>query len=81
MEHFTANLMLDSDGDVFLVTTDADGDRDFKRLGEIDSCGSRVSSGFDAEFEELEEAWSKWRREDGGCLYAFEAAYARSKGL
>jgi hypothetical protein len=77
----TDNLLLDSDGDLFRIILDDDGDRDFKRIGFIESCSCDVPDEFYGEFEELEASWNKARREDSGCFLAFEAAYARARGI
>lgn len=77
----TENLCLDSDGDVYLVCLDEDGERDIERIGHVDDCGHRVPDELDDEFEEVVEAWEQSGRDRDGYEAGMETAWNRAKGF
>jgi hypothetical protein len=78
--HETANLGLDDDGDVFRIFADEDGDRDVERLGDVESCASRVPDEAWDEYHELLEVWEGLVRERRGYERGIEAAWSLAKG-
>jgi hypothetical protein len=55
----TENLALDSDGDVWLRFLDEDGERDVRRLGDVEGCSYEVP---DEMYDEYLEISQEWRR-------------------
>lgn len=81
MEHQIGDLQLDYDGDLYLITVDEDGERDFDLIGFIEDCYGRVPDASEDAYHELLGVWHRWNQQDSGCLHAFEAAYFGSRGL
>lgn len=80
MIHETENLCLNSDGDVYLVYLDEDGERDIKRLGHVDDCGYRVPDELEDEYLEMIEQWEQVGRDRDGYEAGIEMAWNRAIG-
>lgn len=76
----TKNLRLDTDGLVWMLVLDADGEEDSRLLGDVDSCSRRVPSHLDDEFLEICEAWEQYQRECQSYEAGVDLAYRMAKG-
>jgi len=80
--HETANLMLDDESRVYLLSTeDEEGDRDRTYLGDVEMGGYKVPIHLTQEFEELEAAWSEYCRETDGYRAGVMHDYYSTRGI